>query len=155
MKKPSCLPEEELARAECRVMCPDCGSRMRLRNSRYGLFYGCTRFPACKATHGAHPNGKPLGVPADEATKRFRIEAHSYFDRLWMREHGGWMRRGEAYAWMRETMSMSAEEAHIGRFTIAQCKWLVANVIVELERAGKQVEMGHDNRGSSQESSSG
>jgi ssDNA-binding Zn-finger/Zn-ribbon topoisomerase 1 len=28
--------------------CPKCGSRMIRRSSRYGMFYGCSRYPYCK-----------------------------------------------------------------------------------------------------------
>ena len=30
--------------------CPKCGSRMVLRNGRYGPFYGCSKFPYCRGT---------------------------------------------------------------------------------------------------------
>jgi len=30
--------------------CPKCGSRMVLRNARYGLFYGCSKYPYCRGT---------------------------------------------------------------------------------------------------------
>lgn len=30
--------------------CPDCGSAMALRTGKFGAFYGCTAYPACKAT---------------------------------------------------------------------------------------------------------
>lgn len=49
--------------------CPACGASMRLRNSARGPFYGCTRYPACRATvdaAGAGDNGAPTvarGVP--------------------------------------------------------------------------------------------
>jgi len=104
---------------------------MRLRNSRYGLFYGCQRFPACKATHGAHPDGKPLGVPADEETKQARIRAHDYFDRMWKRSR---MARGHAYAWMQRAMGLTCDEAHIGRFTKEQCERLIALLEPELAK---------------------
>jgi len=45
------------------LTCPECGRRMRLRNSRYGEFYGCSGYPKCRITHGAYPDGRPLGVP--------------------------------------------------------------------------------------------
>lgn len=32
------------------VICPICGSYMVLRNGKYGLFYGCSRYPMCKFT---------------------------------------------------------------------------------------------------------
>lgn len=30
--------------------CPRCGSRMQLKRGRYGKFYGCSRYPYCRAT---------------------------------------------------------------------------------------------------------
>jgi len=103
--------------------CPDCGAPMKFHpTSRYGPFYGCSTFPKCRATHGAHPNGRPLGIPADKATKEVRIRAHAAFDRLWK---GGGMSRGAAYRALQALMDMSEEEAHIGRFTKAQCERLI------------------------------
>lgn len=32
------------------VYCRSCGCIMRLRNGRFGEFYGCTGFPYCKQT---------------------------------------------------------------------------------------------------------
>jgi len=32
------------------ITCPDCGGSMRLRNGKYGEFYGCAKFPYCKGT---------------------------------------------------------------------------------------------------------
>lgn len=54
--------------------CPECGARMVLRDSKFGLFYGCASYPRCKATHGAHKaTGQPLGIPADGPTKLERM----------------------------------------------------------------------------------
>lgn len=107
------------------VECPLCRSRMRLKTSRYGLFYGCERWPACDATHGAHPSGEPLGVPADAETKRWRIKAHEAFDQLW-KGVGATMTRREAYRWMIYTMALPGSEAHIGCFSKEQCERLIA-----------------------------
>lgn len=30
--------------------CPHCGLLMRKRNGRYGLFWGCLRYPSCRGT---------------------------------------------------------------------------------------------------------
>lgn len=110
--------------------CPECGEPMVLRNSKYGLFYGCSSFPRCKATHGAHKDGRPLGIPADKKTKKARMRAHDVFDQLWKDKH---MSRPEAYEWMQEAMDMSEEEAHIGRFTEEQCDELELKVEEFLE----------------------
>lgn len=112
-------------KAKERVLeCPECKAPMRLRGSKFGLFYGCTRWPECDATHGAHPSGEPLGIPATRETKRWRIKAHEAFDLLWKRPTG-YMSRSDAYAWMTQIMGLPKEEAHIGRFTIEQCQALI------------------------------
>jgi ssDNA-binding Zn-finger/Zn-ribbon topoisomerase 1 len=105
--------------------CPDCGGEMVLRDSKFGFFYGCRDYPACKSTHGAHKNGQPLGIPATTATKQARMLAHAEFDLLWKNGH---MARSEAYVWMQGAMELSAEEAHIGRFTTEQCDRLILAV---------------------------
>lgn len=101
---------------------PGCGARMVLRPSRFGLFYGCSKFPSCKGAHGAHSDGSPLGHPADQETKQLRIKAHNLFDQLWKT---GAMRRGEAYRWLQNALSLGSEEAHIGKFTKTQCELLI------------------------------
>jgi len=100
--------------------CPECGGVMVLRNSKFGLFYGCRNFPDCRAAHGAHPDGTPLGIPADKPTKVERCATHVLFDRLW-RGSPAFMSRYQAYAWMQKMMGLSPEEAHIGRFTMEDC----------------------------------
>jgi ssDNA-binding Zn-finger/Zn-ribbon topoisomerase 1 len=115
------------------VTCPDCGSPMVLRETakfryedgRPRPFYGCSAYPACFATHGAHPDGRPLGTPGDAATKAARIKAHEAFDRLWK---GGRMSRRGAYRFMRDLMGMTDEESHIGRFTAEQCETMIARL---------------------------
>lgn len=103
--------------------CPECGSDMTLRTSKYGLFYGCVTFPKCHASHGAHKEtGLPLGTPADKETKQWRIKAHDAFDTLWK---DGKMKRTAAYQWMRTAMKLRKSEAHIGMFDIDKCKQLI------------------------------
>jgi ssDNA-binding Zn-finger/Zn-ribbon topoisomerase 1 len=95
---------------------------MRLKESRYGFFYSCSKFPECKGTHGAHPNGKPLGKPADKETRYWRAKAHDAFDPLW--KDGG-MTRNEAYYWLRVQLKISKDDCHIGRFDIKTCKKVI------------------------------
>lgn len=113
-------------------MCPDCGGNMVLRYSKRfdRLFYGCGRWPECNATHGAHPDGEPLGIPANQETKNARIRAHAAFDGLWKGTR--LMRRAQAYSWMQEAMEMTPDEAHIGRFTKEECERLVEKVNQEI-----------------------
>ncbi len=94
---------------------------MKLRNSRFGKFYGCTRWPDCDGTHGAHPDGKPLGVPADKETREARIRAHAAFDKLWKTRRKPHKARGQAYRWLRGKLNLDRHECHIGGFDKAGC----------------------------------
>jgi len=108
--------------------CPECGSDMVLRKSQHGKFYGCIRYPDCKATHGAHDNGRPYGIPANEDTKKWRIQAHADFDSLWKGKTAV-MSRSRAYVWLQKVMGIEkSSEAHIGSFDAKQCRRLIALV---------------------------
>lgn len=115
------------------MICPLCNSEMELKSSdfRYAdgsqrKFYGCSRWPKCRATHGAHSDGRPLGFPANKETKLWRMRAHIEFDRLWK---SGEMSRNKAYCVMRELMGMTEDEAHIAKFNSEQCRKLVTEVL--------------------------
>jgi len=114
------------------VVCGECGQPMILRSGRHGLFYGCSQFPACKATHGAHPDGEPLGVPADGATRAARIVAHNAFDQLWQ-GMGAPMNRAAAYLWMQRELGRGEDECHIAQFGKETCVELVESVEHYLE----------------------
>lgn len=109
-----------------KLICPECGDLMELRNSKYGLFYGCVRYPECTGTHGAHNNsGEPLGIPANKETKEWRIRAHAAFDKVW-KKYG--YTRPESYRLLQTVMGMTAGEAHIGRFDKGQCQRLIRKI---------------------------
>ena len=91
--------------------CAECGAEMRLKPSRFGPFYGCVRWPGCEGTAGAHPDGRPLGRPADAGTKLARQCAHAAFDALWKGQIA-FESRGKAYKWLAEQMGV--KEIHIG-----------------------------------------
>lgn len=105
--------------------CGDCQEPMVLRSSEnWGKFWGCSQFPACHGTHGAHPKtGEPLGIPADAATRAARAATHELFDQLWKT---GAMSRRAAYGWLRTVMFLTTEQAHIAMFTREQCDRLIA-----------------------------
>jgi ssDNA-binding Zn-finger/Zn-ribbon topoisomerase 1 len=113
------------------IICPECGAEMRLRDIYRSanpdligkMFWGCSRFPECRATHGAHPDGRPLGIPGNTETKRARIEAHDAFDALWKCRYV--RSRTAAYRWLQAAMGMTEDEAHIARFNIDQCETLM------------------------------
>lgn len=99
--------------------------RTTKRPGEHGLFYGCSAFPRCRVTHGAHPDGEPLGVPANAETRRARVEAHAVFDKLWRGKSAPFTRR-DAYRWIAEAMNRS--EVHIAQLDAAGCAELVAIV---------------------------
>lgn len=108
--------------------CPECQSPMLLRaaTGQFRAFYACTRYPTCRGTHGAHPDGRPLGKPATIAVKRLRQAAHATFDPLWQPgPQQVFASRGNAYTWMQRVLGMSEEDAHIANFDAGQCKRLV------------------------------
>lgn len=107
--------------------CPDCGAPMMLRETeRFKTktgsprkFYGCSRFPKCMATHGAHPDGRPLGVPGNAETKAARGRAHAAFDAIWQ---DGRLTRHAAYAWLAAKLG---GESHMGAMGVEQCERVV------------------------------
>lgn len=111
------------------LTCPECGSPMTLRvTSKFKTkdgqprkFYGCSRWPKCDATHSAHPNGEPMGVPADKETKEWRIKAHAAFD-LWIEKEG--MMKSDAYPLLAE-YCFQVREVHIGEMDIAACRKVI------------------------------
>lgn len=118
------------------LACPECDAAMVLRKSwKYPHpFYGCVRYPQCRATHGAHPDGAPMGIPANAETKQWRVQAHAAFDPLWgrndpdigdgERKH----RRYIAYRWLGMKLGIEdiKRDCHIARFDIKRCQQVIA-----------------------------
>jgi ssDNA-binding Zn-finger/Zn-ribbon topoisomerase 1 len=112
------------------VTCGECGAHMILKISDRFLqkdgtpkkFWSCSRFPVCRGIHGAHPDGRPLGIPGDAATKEARIRAHDSFDNMTKRCN---MTRNQAYRWLRRQLEMTKEECHIAKFDIPTCEKVV------------------------------
>jgi len=91
------------------ITCAECGAQMMLRDSKYGKFFGCSQYPNCKGTHGAHPDGSPLGIPADAETKLLRRQAHIVAESIW-----NWNDRRQIkqmYDWLKR----HAPKEHIGQ----------------------------------------
>ena len=124
------------------LACPECGGRMWIKGSRFGLFYGCENFPGCKGTHSAHADGRPMGVPGDGPTKIARHKAHRDFDRLWLGAdrlyttvHGRNRARAKktiirtarrrAYEWLAIQLGLGFDDCHIGNFDLETCQRVV------------------------------
>lgn len=72
-------------------------------------FYKCE----CGRYVGTHPDGKPLGPPADEETRLERMKAHDLFDRLWQPgKDQQFPTRNAAYKWLAE--ALHRKTIHIG-----------------------------------------
>jgi hypothetical protein len=87
------------------------------------FFYVCRAFPKCNVMHRAHPDGNPMGKPADARTRKFRVLAHEAFDRLWLDYRGKINRayvRKLAYEWLRKATGMTS--CHIGSLNEYGCK---------------------------------
>lgn len=102
--------------------CPECHARMRLRQSKHGPFWSCGRYPFCTGTHGAHPDGRPLGTPAPSSTKQARVLAHKYFDQLWQGKEPKGLHRSAAYAWLAAALGLAPADTHIGQFDKRTCE---------------------------------
>ncbi|MBQ7500333.1 MAG: type I DNA topoisomerase [Clostridia bacterium] len=50
----------EVPPEETDIICEKCGSRMIIKNGRYGKFAACPKYPVCKNTKAITPDGKPL-----------------------------------------------------------------------------------------------
>jgi len=120
------ISEDSYPKQRNDLICGDCGSKMILRESPRGLFYGCSTYPVCMSIHGAHPDGKPKGTPGNRATKKARIEAHAIFDRIWKEKLV--KNRGAAYHWMMKTLGIPRAKAHISDFSVEQCEQLMKAV---------------------------
>jgi len=110
------------------IKCGECGAPMELRytnkfkfkDGKPRPFWGCSRFPECKGTHGAHPDGTPLGIPANAETKKWRRKAHESFDQ-WTEDCG--LTRPQAYIKLAEHFNVG--EIHIGEMGIEACKHVI------------------------------
>lgn len=97
-------------------------TRYTYPNGKPRRFWGCRNFPECKGTHGAHPDGTPMGIPADEETKKWRVKAHDVLTDI-ANKYG--LSRNEQYSMIQGLMHMSPSEAHISNFNTEQCQKLI------------------------------
>jgi len=105
--------------------CPEqgCPGSLVVKHTRDGKpFWACTE-QDCNATHGAHADGTPLGVPGDEYTRFVRRVAHEAFDKLWIKapKDDQQEARTQAYRWLAIRLGLKKDEAHIGMFDVETC----------------------------------
>lgn len=115
------------------VFCPEDGQPMYQKKGKYGPYLVCQNWPKCDVSHGLHPDGEPMGVPAGKKTREARVLAHEKFDRFWQNRL---MTRREAYQWMQKAMALSKDDAHIASLSFNQCHALMAIIRDEEDRCG-------------------
>lgn len=108
------------------IRCPLHKERMVLDEGTFGHFYICPVF-YCDMRVGAHPDGTPKGKPADEETRKARIEAHTWFDRFYNRalHKSDTLTRDEAYAFLAAAMGIKKKDCHIANFNRDECARVV------------------------------
>jgi hypothetical protein len=85
----------------------------------------------CGAYVGCHPGtNKPLGRVADAELRKWKGEAHRYFDALWKRRARANNARynntrDRAYTWLSGQLGLERKYTHIGMFDVEQCKKVV------------------------------
>lgn len=111
------------------MRCPYCGGHAILSDSSviygksYGMVYICQHYPKCDSYVGVHKGTTiPLGRMANKELREWKKKAHACFDPMW-KMHG--LQRKRAYAIMRDLMEMTADQAHIAKFDVAECKRLI------------------------------
>lgn len=108
------------------LACPECGSPMELafsdrffyrKSGQRRPYYRCYKYPECKGTHGAHPNGAPLGKPATHEVRQLRIRVHAALDRIypWKTKKG----RRATNKWLLEH---GLGEGHVANMGAEECK---------------------------------
>lgn len=99
--------------------CGDCGSVMYLKKSRYGRFFGCSRYPECRGSHSVHPDGSPMGIPGDKETREWRQRLHDECERVWGPfEKISQRQKNYMYQFLRD----NAPKMHISEMNIEECK---------------------------------
>ena len=101
------------------------------------LFYGCTRYPFCTGTHGAHPDGRPLGTPADKATKEARTAAHKVLEHAFGDQNNR-QARTQAYRWLKAQKDLPD---HIGEMTKEEAQRVI-HILTEKSTEGTLATLG-------------
>lgn len=107
------------------LACPECGSpmelafsdRFRYRDGRRRPFYRCYKWPECTGYHGAHPNGAPLGKPANKETRTLRSQVHAELNKLFP-----WKTKKGRRATNRWLLEHNFGDGHVGAMDAVECR---------------------------------
>ena len=121
-----------------KVICPYCGKQAELKDSAivyngksYGPVYVCPGYPACDSYVGVHKGtDKPLGRMADRELRKWKKDAHFWFDNSWRDKRP----RDAAYQELAQVIGVPTDQAHIGMFDVDQCKKVVNFYMLKKEK---------------------
>jgi hypothetical protein len=113
--------------------CPYCNQPTQYVDSKrvytksYGMIYLCE---PCGAWVGVHKGtNTALGRLANRELRKWKKDAHKYFDPLWQKKmkqvYSKTKARHKAYTWLAEQMGLSIKDTHIGMFDVEQCKQVI------------------------------
>src|SRR4030067_3347967 len=105
------------------INCPSCGLGMRLitsdrykyKNGHPKRYYQCIDWPRCRGNHGAHPNGQPVGIPAEKGVRQISTYAPILREEIW--DYNDRDQRDEMYVWL----ATNASKQHIGDMNEDEC----------------------------------
>ena len=105
------------------LACPECSAPMelvwsssfRLKSGARKPLYRCYKWPECSGTHWAHPNGAPMGIPANKETRVLRQKVHAELNEIfpWKKKRA----REATYTWLE-----SHGFGHIGSMSADDCR---------------------------------
>ena len=131
---PSNMPTLSQPVKNLKVECPECGGLMKLVYSKKVFpnqvetkprpYWSCMRFPSCTGRHGAHADGRPLGIPGDLPTRRARRAVHFVAPLAFGDSYAG---RNRFYGWLKTQPDL---KPHIGQMNKKEAL-LTVNRLVE------------------------
>lgn len=113
------------------TVCPHCGGPVVLGGHADvygGRVYGNWPYvymcqdKKCDSYVGLHPfTNIPLGTLANKETRNARKRCKPIFENLWRFKNSPF-ERGEAYAWLADSLGIEVEQCHFGWFDIETCR---------------------------------
>ncbi len=103
------------------AICPIHKRTMRKATYQTKIFWFCGE-AGCDVRQGAHPDGRPWGIPTDSLTRSLRIKAHALCEQVWHWDDK--LQRKAMYEWIQQyfgykhirhmdTMDLHALEEHL------------------------------------------
>lgn len=111
------------ASIETYPICKQCGKNMMRKFDSYGEYFVCFRYKGCfERVAGRNYSKYYKKQFNDGLLGQYKHKAHCIFDKLW-KEKG--ISRKDSYKILQKIMRLPESEAHISKFTIKQCKFLM------------------------------